>query len=160
LKQSTKENTWRYLMFLWCCILRFWPSGMWHHIVRQMINTVSDEHTTAIFSLKVSQVGWLYRRGKGTVLTPCTGSKISDLSILCCPNLQMISRIFKHNTKMVGLCQGRHYFSSTSKDNLGMMTMGMYSIPCKLAEADTRQAGHSMKHILSSKQVRHNKTQH
>ena len=73
----------------------------------------------------VSHMGWLYRRGKGTVLTPCTGSKISCLSIICCPNLQMMSRIFKHITMMVGLYQGRHYFSSTSKDNLGMTIMGV-----------------------------------
>jgi len=78
----------------------------------------------------VSHVGWLYRRGKGTVLTPCAGSKINCLSIICCPNLQMISRIFKHITRMVDLCQGRYYFSSTRKDNLGIIS-GVYSIPCE-----------------------------
>lgn len=92
-----------------------------------------------------SHVGWLYRRGKGTVLTPCPGSKISCLSIICCPNLQMMSRIFKHIIRMVGLCQGRHYFSPTRKDNLGMIIMGVYSIPCEWVEANIGQSGHSVK---------------
>ena len=78
-----------------------------------------------------SHVGWLYRRGKGTVLTPCPRYKISCLSIICCPCLQMMSRIFKHIIRMVGLCQERHYFSPTRKDNLGMIIMGVYSIPCE-----------------------------
>jgi len=87
-------------------------------------------YINSICSLKVSQTGWLYKTGKGNVLTPCTGYKISCLSIICCPNLQMMGRIFKHITRMVGLCQGRHYFSSTRKDNLGII-MGVYSIPCE-----------------------------
>jgi hypothetical protein len=39
------------------------------------------------------------------------------------------------------------------------MTMGLHSIPCKLADDDTGQAVHPMKHTVSSKQVNHNRIQ-
>jgi hypothetical protein len=47
---------------------------------------------------------------KITMLTPHTGFNIGSFSVLCCPNLHMISRIFKHSIRKVGLCQGRHSF--------------------------------------------------
>jgi hypothetical protein len=82
-------------------------------------------YTNANFSLKVNHVGWLYRRGKGTVLLTCTASKISCLSIICCPNLQVISKIFKHITRMVGLYQRTLIFLQAGR----MIIIGVYNTP-------------------------------
>jgi len=145
----TKTCWWRMI----CDWTYLWRSICWFIIQVNSILYCTDMeyikvYINSICSLKVSHVGWLYTRGKGTVLTPCTESKISCLSIICCPNLQMMSRIFKHTTRMVGLCQGRHYFSSTRKDNLGII-MGVWRPTLDSLDAPWKTSYHPHKSAIT-----------